>query len=205
MHYFSIAHARILARLSKEKGIPIILTAHNVWADPLFLSIMRKVKWAHIIAVSHFIRHELIGIGLKHKDITTIHHGIDQNIYKPGVKTTHIYKKYPQLRNRPVIFHPARMGLAKGCDVSVKALRIIARKIPDVILVLAGTRNIIDWGETQKKDIAYIVELVDFFKLRKNVLMDVYRLSDMPALYSASAVSIYPSSSAEPFGLTITT
>lgn len=203
MHYFSIAHARILARIAKSKGIPLFLTAHNVWGNSLFLSMMREIKWAHIIAVSHFIRHELIGIGLKHKNITTIHHGVDQDFYRPGVKTASVYKKYPQLKNRSIVFHPARMGLAKGCDVSVKALRIIAKEIPDVMLVLAGTKNIVDWGDTQKKDIAYIVELVDFFKLRKNILIDAYKLEDMPALYSAARVVIYPSSSPEPFGLTM--
>ncbi len=203
MHYFSIAHASILATLARKKGVPLILTAHNVWGDPLFLSMMRKIKWTHIIAVSHFIKKELIGIGIKHTKITTIHHGIDQNIYHPDVNPRRIWRRYPILKGRPVVFHPARMGLAKGCDVSVKSLRLVVEKIPNAVLVLAGTANIIDWGATQKKDIAYIVELVDFFKLRKNVLMDVYALKDMPYLYAASSVCIYPSSDPEPFGLTM--
>jgi glycosyltransferase involved in cell wall biosynthesis len=87
--------------------------------------------------------------------------------------------------------------------VSVKALSIIVKKFPRAILVLAGTKNIVDWGETQNKDIAYIVDLVDFFKLRDNVLIDAYPLKDMPALYAAADVCIYPSSSQEPFGLTM--
>lgn len=71
------------------------------------------------------------------------------------------------------------------------------------MLVLAGTKNIIDWGETQQKDIAYIVELVKFFNLEKNVLIDMFKLEDMPRLYGASSVCIYPSSVGEPFGLTM--
>jgi len=203
MHYFSLTHALILADLARRKGIPLILTAHNIWDDPLFLSIMHKIKWAHIIAVSHYIKRELTGIGIYHKDITTVHHGIDHIMYRPGINPRVIYKKYPQLKGKKIIFHPARMGLAKGCDVSVKALHILKRKFPDVILVLAGTKNIIDWGATQNKDIAYIVELVNFFKLKENVLIDAYALRDMPYLYAACDVCIYPSSSQEPFGLTI--
>jgi hypothetical protein len=203
MHYFSLAHASILADLATQKGVPFILTAHNTWNDPLFLSIMRKVKWTHIIAVSHFIKQELIGIGINHRTITTVHHGIDHNIYHPEVNPKYIYKKYPQLRKKKVVFHPARMGLGKGCDVSVKALRILKARFPDIMLILAGTKNIIDWGATQNKDIAFIVELVDFFKLRKNVLIDAYELKDMPYLYAASDVCIYPSTTLEPFGLTI--
>ena len=203
MNYFSPAHAEILASMATRKGIPLFLTAHNTWDDTLFLSIMRNIKWAHIIAVSHFIKQELIGIGIQHKTITTVHHGIDHMIYHPTVNPAPIYKKYPQLKNRKVIFHPARMGLGKGCDVSVKALRILVKEFPDVLLVLAGTKNTIDWGATQKKDIAHIVELIDYFELRENVLIDLYTLKEMPYLYAASQVCVYPSSSQEPFGLTL--
>ncbi|MFC1632202.1 glycosyltransferase family 4 protein [Candidatus Omnitrophota bacterium] len=203
MHYFSLRHAEILAELASQKKVPLILTAHNIWSDPLFLSIMRKIKWAHIIAVSHYIRQELIGIGIRQRKISTVHHGIDAKMFRPRIDPKPIYKKYPQLKNRLVVFHPARMGLAKGCDISVKALRLIKAKFPNTILVLAGTKNIIDWGETQKKDIAYIVELVNFFNLRGNVMIDLYELKDMPLLYAASDVVVYPSSSQEPFGLTM--
>jgi len=95
------------------------------------------------------------------------------------------------------------MGLAKGCDVSIKALRIIKEKFPDVMLVLAGTKNIVDWGLTQQKDIAYMVNLVEKFNLRDNVLIDAYSLEEMPLLYAASQVCIYPSTAFEPFGLTM--
>ena len=203
MHYFSKPHTRTIVRLSKEFGVPIVLTAHNVWDDNLFLDLTRNIKWDHIIAVSHFIKRELIGIGVSHKKITVIHHGIDQTLYNPEIKYESIFKKYPQLKGKKVIFHPARMGLAKGCDVSIKALRRIKERIPNVILILAGTKNIIDWAQSQQKDIAYMVSLVDFFKMRKNVLIDSFDLIDMPKLYAASDVCVYPSSASEPFGLTM--
>lgn len=203
MHYFSKPHARTLERLAKKRGIPLVLTAHNVWDDNLFLDLARNIRWDHIIAVSHFIKKELIGIGCSHRRITVVHHGIDQNLYNPNIKYKSIYRKYPQLKNRRVIFHPARMGLAKGCDVTIKALRIIKERFPDIVLILAGTKNIIDWAQSQQKDIAYMVDLVDFFGMRKNVLIDAFNLEDMPKLYAASTVCVYPSSSCEPFGLTM--
>ena len=203
MHYFSKVHAATLADISKSKGIPLFLTAHNVWDDVLFLDLIRNIKWTHIIAVSHFIRQELIGVGCSHRHITTIHHGIDTELYRPDVNPAPILKQYPQLKGKKVIFHPARMGLAKGCDVGIKAMRIVKETFPNAMLVLAGTKNIVDWGENQQKDIAYMVDLVDFFKLRKNVLIDTYRLIDIPLIYAASDICIYPSTSCEPFGLTM--
>ena len=203
MHYFSKPHARSIARLTKKLEIPLVLTAHNVWDDNLFLDLSRNIKWDHIIAVSHFIKRELIGIGVAHRKIRVIHHGIDESLYSPRVRYKAIFRKYPQLKNKKIVFHPARMGLGKGCDVTIKALRRIREKVPNVMLVLAGTKNIIDWALTQQKDIAYMVNLVDFFNMRKNVLIDVFKLEDMPKLYAASDVCVYPSSTSEPFGLTM--
>ncbi|MBL7130142.1 MAG: glycosyltransferase family 4 protein [Candidatus Omnitrophica bacterium] len=203
MHYFSKIHVKTLQDISIKKGIPLILTAHNVWDDNLFLDLTKNIKWAQIIAVSHFIKREIIGTGYEHRRITVVHHGIDQNIYNPKTKPDSVIKKYPILKDKRVIFHPARMGLAKGCDVSIKALNVIKREFPDVVLVLAGTRNIVDWGENQQKDIAYMVNLVNFLNLKNSVLIDAFKLEDMPKLYSASKVCMYPSTGCEPFGLTM--
>lgn len=203
MAYFSPVHARTLEDISLKKGIPLILTAHNVWDDNLFINLIRDIEWKHIIAVSHFIKRELIGIGFDDRRISVVHHGIDHKLYSPDVDTSDIFKKYPRLNNKIILFHPARMGLAKGCDVSIKAVRIIRNQIPNVLLVLAGTKNIIDWGAGQQKDIAYMIDLVDFFKLRNNVLIDAFKLEDIPKLYAASSVCVYPSTSCEPFGLTM--
>ena len=203
MHYFSKLHAETLQECAHELGIPIVLTAHNVWDDNLFLELTRDIKWDHFIAVSHFIKRELIGAGIDDRKITTVHHGIDTRTYRPDIKTDKIYKKYPQLKNKRVIFHPARMGLAKGCDVSIKALNIIKQRFSDTILVLAGTKNIIDWGSTQQKDIAYMLNLVKIFNLKKHVLIDTFSLEEVAELYGVAQVCMYPSTSGEPFGLTM--
>ena len=203
MHYFSKVHIHTLERLSKERGIPLILTAHNVWDDVLFLELTHKIDWTHIIAVSHFIKKEIIGIGIDDTRITVVHHGVDQNRFKPGVATSKILKKYPQLKGKKIIFHPARIGLAKGCDISIKAVNIVKDMAPNAMLVLAGSKNIIDWGATQQKDIAYLVGLVKHFNMENNVLIDMYTLEEVKELYEISDICLYPSTSPEPFGLTM--
>ncbi|RKY38515.1 MAG: glycosyltransferase family 1 protein [Candidatus Omnitrophota bacterium] len=203
MHYFSEVHARILKDLSEKKGIPLILTAHNVWDDILFLELTHKVNWTHIIAVSYYIKKEIIGIGVDDRKITVIHHGVDQEKFHPHIKPTKILKKYPQLKNRKVIFHPARIGLAKGCDISIKAINLVREKYPEIILVLAGSKNIIDWDQMQQKDIAYMVNLIKHFRLEENILIDFYSLEEMKELYILSCVCVYPSTVPEPFGLTM--
>lgn len=203
MHYFSEVHIKTLEGLAKKRSIPLILTAHNVWDDILFLELTHKIDWAHIIAVSHFIKKEIIGIGVEDTKITVVHHGVDQHKFKPGVPTVKILAKYPQLKGKRIIFHPARIGLAKGCDTSIKAINIVRTLDPDIVLVLAGSKNIIDWGETQQKEIAYLVSLIKHFKLKENVLIDMYSLAEVKEIYELSNVCIYPSTASEPFGLTM--
>jgi glycosyltransferase involved in cell wall biosynthesis len=93
--------------------------------------------------------------------------------------------------------------LAKGCDTSIKALNIVKKRFPDALLVLAGSKNIIDWGSTQQKDIAYLVSLIKYFKMEKNVLIDAFTLEEVSQIYGTSHVCLYPSTSGEPFGLTM--
>lgn len=203
MHYFSQVHAKVIEQEAQKRKVPLILTAHNVWDEMLFLQLTRNINWTRIIAVSHFIKRELIGAGCDDRKITVVHHGIDIKEFSSRTNTTEIENKYPQLKNKRIIFHPARMGLAKGCDVSIKALNIIRDKFPNAMLVLAGTKNIIDWGETQQKDIAYMLDLVKTFNLKKNVLIDVYTRKETAQMYALSQVCLYPSSNSEPFGLTM--
>ena len=203
MHYFSKPHATMLEEICHTRGIPIVLTAHNVWDEVLYLELTRNINWDHIIAVSHYIRRELIGAGCTDDQVTTIHHGVDTSFFRPDADTRATYRKYPQLKGRKVVFHPARMGIAKGCDVSIKAFNVIKKSFPEAMLVLAGTKNIIDWGATQQKDIAYFVNLIKHYKLEDNVLVDCFSIDQMPGLYAASDVVIYPSTAMEPFGLTM--
>lgn len=203
MHYFSKNHTRFLKEICMKKGIPLILTAHNVWDDILFLQLTRDTGWDHIVAVSHYIKKELIGAGIDDNKITVVHHGIDPFAFHPGGKPRSILKKHPDLKGRKIVFHPARMGLAKGCDISIKAIRLVKETVPDVLLVMAGTKNIIDWGTTQEKEIAYFVDLVKIFNLQQHVYIDFFPLEDMPQMYNLSKICLYPSSVSEPFGLTM--
>jgi len=203
MHYFSEIHAQTIERIAAEKDIPLILTVHNVWKDLSFLRFTLDINWSHMIAVSNFIRDELIGVGVDKKKVTTVPHGVDTKLFAPDGCYTDLAQKYPILENKRIVFHPARMGLGKGCDVSIKALKLVRKKFPDVILVLSGTENIIDWGETQQKDIAYIIELAKRSELRDHILIDFFSRREMIKLYQTSSVCVYPSTAEEPFGIVV--
>ena len=58
--------------------------------------------------------------------------------------------------------------------MSIKAINLVREQFPDIVLVLAGTKNIIDWELSQQKDIAYFVDLVKMFNERGIVLGGAY-------------------------------
>lgn len=203
MHYFSKPHIKILEKICKKKGIPLLLTAHNVWNDLLFLELTRDIDWSHIITVSHYIRMELSGIGIDPERTTTIHHGLDLAKYRKHRAPLKKREEYSQIKNKKVIFHPARMGLAKGCDVIIKAMPAILERFPETFLILAGSKNIIDWTQSQDSDIAYFLELIKGLGIEKNVMIKCFSLEEMPFIYQLFDVVVYPSSNPEPFGLAI--
>lgn len=208
MHYFSPVHAEILAEIKEAWGIPLVLTAHNVWPDDdKTWQVMNKKAhiWDAVIAVSDYIKRELVRVGYDERRITVVHHGIDLNRFTPATSydVEEIEKMYPEFSGRRVIFHPARMKLEKGCHISVKALDIIRRKYPDVLLVMAGTEKAVDWKSEHKNHVNEILDLIDKLDLRSNVFIRFFSWDQMPSIYKAAEFCMYPSCFEEPFGLTM--
>lgn len=206
MHYFSPVHADILYEIKQANGIPLVLTAHNVWADAdqVWQEMNKRVHiWDAVIAVSDYIKRELIRVGYDERKISTIHHGIDLDRFNPcTLQDTHKIKlKYPQFTGRRVIFHPARMSLDKGCHISVKALKLISKQFPEVLLVLAGTGKTVDWGSQQQQEVRQIFGLIEELGLKDSVFVSFFAWDEMPLVYKAAEICIYPSCFEEPFGL----
>ncbi|GAW92001.1 glycosyltransferase family 4 protein [Calderihabitans maritimus] len=204
MHYFSPVHTEILAEIRAKTDIPLILTAHNVWDDELWGKMIKMAEiWDGVIAVSYYIKKELIKAGYRAERIKVIHHGIDAEKFKPPTEEDlqKILEEYPQFKGRRIIFHPARMSLAKGCDYSVRALKIIAKEFPEVLLVMSGNQKIVDWVDCQEREVNMVMGLVEEFGLQNNVFATHFPWPTMPRIYQTAEICIYPSSFEEPFGL----
>lgn len=203
MHYFSRYHCRVLEHCALERRIPMVLTAHNTWKDKLFLDLTCKIAWDKIIAISDYIKRELLSVGIPEEKIIRVHHGMDKKVFSPGKPAPKIFKDYPVLKGKKhIIFHPARMGLAKGCDITIQAFKLVKEKFPDAFLLLSGSGNIIDWGLSQNKDIAYFVSLLKHLGVEDDVYINTFSIDkEMPDLYRLADVIVYPSSVEEPFGL----
>jgi len=204
MHYFSRYHTRVIEHYALNRGIPLVLTAHNAWKDKLYLDLTCKVAWDRIIAISHYIKREMLAVGVPEEKVVVVHHGIDEKSFHPGRVSRSIFRDHPQLKGRrkKIVFNPARLGIAKGCDVTIEAFRLVKNRFPEAMLLMSGSGNIIDWGLTQNKDIAFFVTLIKHLGLEDSVYINTFSLKkEMPELYRLADVIVYPSSSEEPFGL----
>ncbi|MDK2821604.1 MAG: hypothetical protein PWP31_1569 [Clostridia bacterium] len=208
MHYYSYIHADILYEIKQSRGVPLVLTAHNVWPDEdkMWQKMNERAHiWDAIIAVSGYIKRQLIRVGYDHKKIFVVHHGIDLDRFNPVTDKDfeEINLKYPQFKGRRLIFHPARMSADKGSHVSIKALNLIKEKFPDVLFILAGTGNTVDWSSEQQKYIDKIKKMIDKMNLGNNVFIQFFSWFEMPLIYKAVEFCIYPSCFEEPFGLAL--
>ncbi|MGI6285605.1 glycosyltransferase family 4 protein [Neomoorella humiferrea] len=203
-HYFSYIHAAALQEICRRHGWPLVLTAHNVWQDDLWVQMNTLAEgWDQVIAVSNYIRQELMVDGYPAERVTVVYHGTDTTTFKApsGAELHSILAAYPEWQGRRIIFHPARMSRAKGCDVSIKAMDLVRREFPDALLILAGTTNTVDWGQKQPAEVAEMYRLIADLELEKNVFVRFFPWHEMPSVYKAAEVCIYPSAFQEPFGL----
>jgi len=204
MHYFSPVHAQSLLEAAGRRGVPAVLTAHNVWDDGLWKDMLAYAgRWDAVIAVSRYIKNELAAAGYPASRLTVVYHGIDTARFnKPEAgEEKAALARCPELAGRRVIFHPARMSLDKGCHISVLALDLIRKSCPDVLLVLAGPEKTVDWGRHQEGHVNFIGRLVRDLRLESHVLVRFFDWEDMPYIYRAAELCVYPSCFQEPFGL----
>lgn len=203
LHYFSEAHAAALFRAAR--GIPLLLTAHNVWEGELWDRMCGMAGgWSGVIAVSNYIKREMVRAGYDPDRVWVVYHGIDLNRFYPpenGDGEADEPVRFSELDGKRVIFHPARMCYDKGSHVAVEALRLIVRDFPDVVLVMAGTEKIVDWHRLQKDQVASIYRMIEEYGLKENVFIRFFHWHEMPAMYRRSEFCIYPSCFEEPFGL----
>lgn len=204
LHYFSPVHAGALLEAAQRRGVPVVLTAHNVWEDELWEKMLAYAgKWDAVIAVSRYIKDELVAAGYPSGRVTVVYHGIDTGRFKKpeAAERDVVRARYPELSGRRVIFHPARMSLDKGCHISVLATDLIRKKYPDVLLVLAGPEKTVDWGRHQEGHVNFIGRLIRDLRLDGHVAVRFFNWEEMPSMYRAAEICVYPSCFQEPFGL----
>lgn len=191
LHHFSPAPAIAVESLRHQLGIAAHHTFHETWPDiltdrPLYRS------WEGTYAISGYIQQqcaELIGF---RPDL--LHPGVDTERFRSG-------RKLFSGTGPMTLLHPARLLPWKGVHVSVDALQRLRDRGHNVRLVLTDTQRIADWDDALPGYRRQVLEQIENLRLAEAVRFVSARYDEMPALYDAADIVLYPTVQGEPYGL----
>jgi len=200
-HYFSPIPLEAVLAWNKHHGRGLVLTAHNSWHDALFQQMAQYAPaYDAVIAVSQHTLDDMVEWGYPRDQMRVVHHGVTRDwLQAPH----HPQPVFPAMKDRPVIFHPARMSLAKGSLVVVEAFRLVRQYVPDAYLLLAGTSLTVDWDSVQNREIQQIQDKIREYHLEEHVGIYTFQWPEIRAAYDAADVVVYPSVFPEPFGIVV--
>ncbi|MFP4057852.1 MAG: glycosyltransferase family 4 protein [Candidatus Brocadiia bacterium] len=199
IHHFVPEHAMALTELWAG-GTPNLLTVHEVWAEALCDELLRGAKWDTVIAlcdhVARTLREQTRGI----ENLHVVRPGIDLALFSPE-NSVRKWADRLGLHGREVIFHPARMLPWKGIGDSLKALEIVLRDFPDAVLVISDSGQVFDWIGELTGYADEVRQTVRDMGLEDHVAIQAFPFAEMPWVYNAAHVVVYPTVGEEPFGL----
>ncbi|MBI4721123.1 MAG: glycosyltransferase family 4 protein [Chitinivibrionia bacterium] len=198
-HHFVPEHALALTQLW-EKGVPNVLTVHEVWSEFICEDLLKRAKWDTIITFCNHVTKGIREQAPHLENIEVIYPGIDVKQFSPD----NIDSKWSDelgLEGRPVIIHPARMLPWKGVIYSVKAMQLILKQVPDALLIITDTEDIVDWIRELQGYKEEVLQLIRSLGLSKSIITQPFPYLELPWVYNCCDVVVYPTIGEEPFGL----
>ena len=130
--------------LARALGIPLIVTFQGYDATVIDRYATSSQHYSHrvyvrrrkileqgaalLIAVSKFVRDELIKQGFAPDKIVVHHVGVDTELFCPR----------PDIKREPIILFVGRLAEKKGCEYLIRAVAQIQASLPDMELVIIG-------------------------------------------------------------------
>jgi glycosyltransferase involved in cell wall biosynthesis len=203
-------HPEIIAGnwLHKYKKLTHVFTYHGfapvrIWRNPsqklkmmdhrigTYFSI--RLELDRIIAVSHFLKRELVKWYHLNPDlIRVIHNGVDLERFNPNVKGCKVRERY-SVGDAPLVTFIGRLAPYKGPQFLLEAIPQVLQDVPDARFMFVGQARF---------DVPRISDMLRNQKIRKAVAFTGYVDDELlPSFYASCDVFCYPSLW-EGFGLT---
>jgi glycosyltransferase involved in cell wall biosynthesis len=192
LHHFRPGPARLLESLRLEFGFNLQHTFHETWPDVLHEDAVYR-RWHRNWAVSAHVQEEC-----------------ERRLgFRPELLRLPVDTDLFRSRRRPldgqggpaVILHPARLLPWKGVHVSVAMASELRRRGYEATLVVTDTQRIADWDEELRDYRESVLRLVAAAELTEHVRFVHASYADMPGLYEAADIVVYPTVGEEPYGL----
>lgn len=127
-----------------REGVPFIVATHGVeyWVGrvPGGAALMRRAftEASRVVAITEFTARSVGRAVPRHVPLSICHPGVDIERFSPEVDGQIIRDRH-QVGDRPLILCVSRFVKRKGQDILVEAMPQIRRRVPDAMLLLAGT------------------------------------------------------------------
>ena len=181
------AWALRLPCIAHQRGVPGVTGRSEIWFGR---------RLARIVAISTFIRDDLLQRGLPHEKITLVHDGIDPSRTSVRGSQTDIASQLGIGPGRKVVGMVGNVKRWKGQHVFLSAMAMVAKRYPDVCGLVVGATP----------DPAYLAELKESILrlgLESNVFFAGYQRHSVDFM-SLMDVVVHASVDPEPFGIVIT-
>lgn len=193
LHHFSPVPALALESLKVSLGLKLHHTYHSLWDGPDDLSaeVGGLLAWPGQHTPSDYLQVQCE----KTLEVSTIrtYLGVSEDRYGGIDAAGHGRTEY-------VVLLPARLVREKGALDALDAVATLRAEI-GVRLILTKPSQTVDWdGQSELFDLA-VQHRIDRLGLRSFVEFRSARFDEMPQLYAAADVVIYPSTYPEPLGI----
>lgn len=188
----------VLSRLSGWiAGIPVINHTHNpefINRNPfigvfqsLLIWVTGRIFGARIIAVSEFVKTEIVKQGSPEDKVTVIHNGIALDNVEIKNSRLKIRAEFGLKENQPVIAEVGRLGNDKGQHILIRAAPYVVEKFPDAVFMVVG-EDLWKNGEYRRE----LEELSAGLGVKEKIIFTGYR-PDIMDIMNASDLFVLPS------------
>ena len=160
------------------------------------LSKLYLLQVTRIIAATKNVKYSLVKAGISENRIVEIPPGINTGLYNPSTSGEDIKKGFGIDPNQPALLYVGNLTRIKGLPVLLDALNIVAKKIPDIKLLMVLNMPLATYQKPNRVDID--MELI--FKIKEKIkhqglegnIIPLGLLENMPQVMAASDVFIMP-------------
>ena len=152
----------------------------------------------HIITISECTKNELINhLKIDERDIIVIYEAVEHEKYKPMAKDRKILEKYGFPADKKAILYVGSEESRKNLTILIKAFYKLKKKNKDIRLIKVGNPM---WNRGREK----LLKLIGELNLQNDIIFTGYvPEGDLPRIYNAADLFVFPSLYEGGFGLPI--
>jgi glycosyltransferase involved in cell wall biosynthesis len=178
-------------------GVPVINHAHTrdyLNKNPLVKKYQFLLNWvtsrffcARVIAVSEYVKKEVVKQGVRQDKVIVIYNGIALDNHRQTREPIQIREELHIKQNQRIIGEVGRLSRDKGQHILIKAAQKVAKEFPEAIFIIVG-EELEEKGRYRKE----LEDLVMDLGLREQVIFTGYR-ADVMDLMNLFDIFVLPS------------